>query len=214
MAAVAGRLETFERDIALATADLSPAVVARELARFAKEELARAIASGEASPTYDRYVNGQLGLPEDAVVPPGPIVYVFSHWPLAIRTALEELRKRVPIRSGRYANGFIVLANGIIARDYAQIGGSDEVVILNVRPYTRKMETGANKSGARHFENTRQVMNRRFRDAIVCDLRFLDVRSGLHPGVPWILKRSSGRRRSSAAGQPITYPALVLNMVR
>lgn len=222
--AVVGKFSTFERDVRLATRDLEPTVVARELAAFAKAELRRAIDSGEASPNYDRYVNGRQDAPEESVIPPGPIVYVFGYWPLIIRTAIEELRRRVPVKTGRYAGGFLVLANGVVAQDWQAIDAAAEVVIFNVRPYTRKMEVGANRTGARHFDGARSALNRQYKGTARAEVIFLTVSSGVHIGVPYILKGSGRGRRGAtvwrrirkdrAPGQPITYPALVINMVQ
>ena len=219
MASISGRLETFDRDIKVATEGLSQAAVAAELAAFAKEELRKAIASGEASAIYDRYVNGVLDAPEESVIPPGPILYVFGYWSLIIRTALEELRRRVPVKTGRYAGGFIVLANGVPVQKYADVPSDAEVVIFNARPYTRKMEVGANTTGKRHFANASQAVNRKFRGTAVSQLIFLNVQSGIHADVPYILRGSRSRsarrvRKDRQPGMPITYPALVLNMVQ
>jgi len=37
------------------------------------------------------------------------------------------------------------------------------------------------------------------------------VSGGVADGVPYILKGSHGRRKDRQAGQPITYPAIILN---
>lgn len=231
MAATSGRLETFERDIKVATVALEPRAIAAELARFARAEVAEAISAGEASKTYARFVNGRQGATEDQVVPPGPIVYVFTYWPTVIQTALTELRKRVPVRSGRYSGGFIVLVNGQIVTSYEAIPFDAEVVIFNVRPYTRKMEVGAlGKGGGRsggpgegHFRKTRYLINQRFNGKFRCEDRFIAVSPGLAPGVPYILKGELQRRRTRdrstrrpdrQPGMPITYPALAINMER
>lgn len=224
---VTTRLETFERSIKLATNDLEPSVVARELAKFAREELAAAIASGEASPQYDRYVNGRRDAPEESVIPPGPIIYVFGYWPMIITAALDELKRRAPVKSGRYAGSFLVLANGVVVRDYAQIDSGAEVIIFNAQPYTRKIETGGNGTGASHFGNAKQALNRRFKGSATIQTLFLTVASGVAPSVPYILRgfrraasnRGSGRfsrrvRKDRQPGQPLTYPALVINLVQ
>lgn len=205
--------EMFERDLKLATAGLEPDAINQALARFAKQELRRVISSGQGSTTYDRYVNNVRGLQEEAVQVPGAILYTFVNWPALIRMALEELRKRVPVKSGRYAGGFLVLANQQPVQEYKAIPSDAEVVILNVRPYTRKMEVGANKTGRRHMEQTKNVLARRYRDAFSFDLKFLNVQGGIHPQMPYILKRSAGRRKDRQAGLPITYPAIIINAV-
>jgi hypothetical protein len=207
-------VESFERDLRLATKGLRPEEIKKALAAFAKQELRRVIASGQASPTYDRYVNGVKGAIEESVRAPGPILYEFINWPLVIRAALEELRNRSPRRSGRYAAGFVVLANGVLARDYSKIPAEATVTIFNVRPYTRRLETGKNRAkGKRHFESSKQAVARRFREGFSFQVRYLKIPSGIHPEVPYRLKGGQGRK-GSLAGDTISYPSLVINLVR
>jgi hypothetical protein len=201
----------FDREIRIATADLEPAAINAELAKFARQELAKAIADG-ASPQYDRFVNGREGAAEETVTAPGPIVYVFNNWPVIITTALEELRKRSPKRSGRYVNSFIVLANQVPVADFRPIPAEAEVIIFNAQPYTRRIEVGANRStGKRHFDATKSVMSRRYGVAFRFETKFLDIRGGIDPRVPYILRGSQGRRKDRQAGMPITYPAILMN---
>lgn len=229
------RFEAFDRELRLATEGLEPDALNKALAAFAKREVRKLISSGQASANYERYVNNQPGLPEEAVVAPGPIVYDFVNWSAIIRTALEELQKRVPRKSGRYAGGFMVLANGHPVREYKAIPTEAEVIIFNTRPYTRKMEVGGNKTGAKHFDAVRRLLATRYRDVFeVGKVRFLDIGGGLHPDVPYILKgeaplvAAKKTRRSSAfragratlardqrrqAGMPIAYPAIIINAV-
>jgi hypothetical protein len=202
-----------ERELVIATQGLSQAQMNARLAQYAKQELAKALAEG-ASQTYDRYVNGRIGAVEESVQAPGPIVYVFTNWPLIINTALEELRKRAPRRSGRYAASFIVLADQKLVTDYRNIPAGAEVIITNTQPYVRRIEVGANRSkGKRMFDQTKNVLNRRFKEAFRSETRFLDIQSGVAPGVPYVLKYSAGRRRDRQAGMPISYPAVVINAV-
>jgi hypothetical protein len=211
MAAVSVAFQFFERDLKVATEGLSLPAINKALAAFAKQELAEALAGG-ASPIYETFVNGRRGAPEASVQAPGPILYVFSNWPLIIDTAIAELKKRAPRRSGRYMNSFIVLADQQITTDYAQILPNAEVIVTNRQPYVRKIETGANRStGERMFALTRNALNRRFKDAFRFETKFLDIQSGVAPGVPYILKRSAGGRRDRQAGMPISYPSIVIN---
>lgn len=233
-------VEMFERELRLAIGDLRPEVVTRELALFARQSLAAMQATGEASQTYDRYVNGRLGAPEESVQLPGPILYVFSNWRLVIETALVELQKRVPRKSGMYAASFIVVVGGRVVTSFDAIPAESQVVILNTRPYTRKMEVGANGRarpngpGKKHFENTKTALNSRFRGAFSVTTTFVRASNGLHPEIPYILKGSApdraaaqsrrssafragrsvlARRKDTDAGQPLTYPALVIDPI-
>jgi hypothetical protein len=208
---MASSLQFFDRELSVALTDLDPAAMQKELAAFARRSVADVIRSGEAPADYEVFVNGRQGAPEESVALPGPIVYVFSNWKLAIETAIEQLQQRVPSRTGRYAASFVVLANQQVVTDYKSIPPDGEVVIFNRQPYTRKMETGANKTGGRHFDRAKAAFNRRFPDVFTAQLVYLNVAGGVAPEVPYILKGSAGRRKDRQAGQPITYPALVIN---
>lgn len=234
------RFETFARDIQLATAGISQEAISAELATFAKLEVARVIKTGEGSANYTRFVDGIEGAPEESVEAPGPILYQFAWWDEVITTALSELVARSPRRSGRYVNSFVVLASQQIVSGYSDISGAAEVVIFNAQPYTRKIEVGAMTMSVapRHFDRARSALVRKFgaNGSFRIDIRFLNIASGIHPLVPYVLKGEYGRHRSAQlgaakagtlqhgfkklhrrqaldAGKPITYPALVINMV-
>lgn len=206
--------EHFDRDLQLALVDMEPEAMRRELAAFARSSLAEVISSGQAPAEYERFVNDRAGVPEEAVELPGPIVYLFTNWKLVIETALAELSKRVPRRTGRYAGSFIVTVNGAQITGFDRIPAHAEVVIFNAQPYTRKLETqGAGYRVAKHFTPVRGIINRRFSGAFASEVKFLSVSGGVDPRVPYILKRSAGRRKDRQAGMPITYPALILNAI-
>ena len=205
--------EGFDRQIAFATDGIAPENIAKELAKFARAELAKAIAAG-ASPNYDRYVNGRPGAPEESVTMPGSILYVFSNWPLVINAALAELQKRSPRRSGRFASSFIVIANQRLTADYSSIPAAAEVIITNAMPYVRKAEVGLLGIPRRRlFDGTKNAMSRRFRDVFRFETRFMDIKAGVHASIPYILKGSQGRRKDRQAGMPISYPSIVINML-
>ncbi len=224
--------EFFERDLRLATAGLEPDAINQAVAEFAKQELQRVIAEGVASPEFERYVNGVYGAPEEAYKAPGAIIYEFTNWPLVIRTALDELQKRSPHKSGRFASSFIVITGGKLVTDYRGIPAGAEVIITNAQPYVRRLEAGKKLGQKRIFDSSKSALARRFSGAFRFETRYLDIASGIHPLIPYILKtngavrlaaqdmRSSafraGRatlanRKGSQAGDPITYPAIVIN---
>lgn len=227
-------LEFYAWDLRLATEQLTGEAINAELAKFARDELARAIQAGEASDQFDRFVNAQRGLPEEAVIAPGPIVYVFNDWPVIILSALAELQKRAPRRSGRFASSFIVIVKGRIVTDFRTIGSEDEVIITNFQPYLRHVEAGnLGVPRRRVFDGTKRWLATRYRGVLTAETRFLSVQLGVHAQMPYILKtggrvrlaaqnsRSSafraGRttlapRAGSMPGQPITYPSIILNM--
>lgn len=228
------RFETFDRDIKIATVGLSQEEISKQLAAFAKSELADQIAQGNASPRFTRYVNGREGLPEEAVNAPGPILYVFSFWQEIVADAISYLRDRGPRKSGRYSDSHILIVAGRrVPLDYV-VPINSEVIITNIQPYTRKIEVGAMKMtvAPRVYEAARQYIRRTYGDIVNVQLKFLNLPAGIDPLAPYILKgdgrvrlakqtqRSSAfragrstlaRNRDRKAGQPISYPSLVMN---
>lgn len=211
--------EAFDRELRLATADLAPEEIGKALAEFAREELAKALAEG-ASRNYRLYVNGREASSENEVIPPGPIVYEFALWEPVISFALDRLRQRSPVRTGRFRASFVVLANQQLVTDFDQIDGRSEVIITNVQPYVRKAEAGV--LGTKRFaifDGTKRDLARQFGNegrnsaAFRFETKWLDISPGVYPGLPYILKRSQGNRKDRQAGMPITYPSVVMNMV-
>lgn len=201
-------LEFFDREISIATAGISPENIAKELAKFARQELAKVIAAG-APRQFDTFVNGRQGAALESVIPPGPIVFQFVNWGVVIPAALDELKKRSPRRTGRYMNSFVVVVGGrTVVTDYSKIRPDSEVVIFNAYPSTRKIETGNNGPGARHFDLSRRALSSRFKGAFEFEMKYVDVPSGINPQVPYKLKRTTKRR---SAGTPLSYPALIIN---
>lgn len=207
------KFEAFDRQIALATADLEPEAISRELAKFARQELAKAIGAG-ASKQYQKFVNGVEGAAEEAVRAPGPIVYEFTNWPLVIDAALAELEKRGPQRkTGKFASSFVVIVGGRVAvTDFTKIRPDAEVVIFNATPYSRKAEVGRlGIPELRLFKGTARVMATRFRGAFIFESKFLNVPSGIHPLAPYRLKTNRSKDRISRRGGVLSYPSIIIN---
>ncbi len=234
--------EAFDRELQLATAGLDPEAINRELAMFAQRQLRAAIDRG-ASPLYSMFVNGRPSSSEFEVQAPGPIVYEFSLWEPVITFALDELKRRSPVKSGRFRNSFIVASGNKIVTDYDAISNRAEVIITNFQPYIRKAEAGLLGVGRfAIFDGTKRALSRNFGSAgrntgagFRFEARWLTIKSGLHPDIPYTLKgeyanrynsyraklkagktkRIPGyfRRKTRDAGEPITYPAVIMSMV-
>lgn len=183
------------------------------LASFAKQSLAEVIASGLAPNVYDRYINGREGAPEESVQAPGPITYEFANWNLVINAVLAELKKRGPrSKSGRFAASYIVVVNGRLTTEFNAIPAKAEVIVTNAQPYIRKAEAGLlGVPRRRLFDGTKRSMAGRFGAAFKFETVFLNIGSGVHPLIPYILKGSQGRRKDRQAGMPITYPSILIN---
>lgn len=212
------RLETFDRDIQVATAGLSQQAISAALAAFAKAELARLIASGEGTASYDRFVNGNAGAPEESVIPPGPILYVFRRWRQVIEFALADLEKRSPVKSGDYKFAHIPMLGGVPITNLDDVPADAEVQITNVMPYARKIEVGHMHMSVPPgvYEASRQAVQRQFGNIVDVSMRMVQLANGyvlkghFHQGVGRFARTKL--RRDTAAGQPVTYPALVMKM--
>ncbi|KQS95392.1 hypothetical protein [Rhizobium sp. Leaf386] len=212
-------LETFDRELKLASAGLDPRTINRHLADFARAELRKAQAAG-ASRIYQLYVNGRPALSEYEVEAPGPIVYQFSMWNEIVAYALSELQRRSPVRTGRFRNSFIVLIDGKAVSSAKDIPATAEIIITNFQPYIRKAEGGL--LGTKRFaifDGTKRALTRRFGNegrtssGYLFETKWLNIAAGVHPEIPYILKHSAGRRKDRQRGMPISYPAVIMTMV-
>lgn len=209
------------RDVQLATAGIAPDMIAKELAKFARSELASVIAAGEASTIYSTFVNGREGASEDTVVPPGPILYEFSYWQPIIAFALAELEKRSPVgpgKNGHYKDRHrVMLGSQFVAPD-TQIAAGEEVTIVNTQPYSRKIEVGHMRMSVPDgvYQDVIRKVQSQFGRMIKVRFRMILIpggyvlkgqfRRGYKPGA----RRKLGK--DTQAGARMTYPAMVMTM--
>lgn len=214
------RIQSFAKDLQLATADIAPENLARELAIFAKKSLKEEIHEGRASPRYDRYVNGNLGADEFTVVPPGPILYEFHWWNEVIEFAIETLRKRSPVKSGRYRDSWLAMVNGAVVSDYSDIPVGAQVLVTNNQPYSRKIEVGfMEMSVPPHVvEDSLGTVRSRFGNVVDIKATMVTLPGGyILKGVfkKGIRKYSRTKlRRDTSAGAEMTYPSMLLTIRR
>lgn len=212
------RISTFERDLRLATAGMAPENIAKELAAFARRELAAAIQSGEASERFDRYVNGNFGAAEETVVPPGPILYVFHWWREIVEFALQTAVERSPEKSGRYKQSWFVMTPGGAVKSFDEIPINASVILTNNQPYSRKIDVGHMRMSVPPgiVEDVRRAVMARFGNFVTAKRTMITLPGG------YILKGRFRRgyrpfartklRKDTMAGAQMTYPALVMTM--
>lgn len=212
---------------------LDAGAVRKRVAEYARGELAAMIAAGTFSPVYTRFVNHVRGAPEESVsLDGGTIDYLASYLFEAVFFALSYVRTRSVVgsdkHSGDYRDGWAVIVDGgFWLGDLAAIPPGSEVAIVNVTPYNRKIDVGAQITRSVHIvENARQAVQRRYqalhtrRQFILLPsgnyvLKGRAVRSGLsfNPKTGQWLRLHAPRltrRADSRAGEPLTYPALVM----
>jgi len=193
-----------------AAQNLSPAALSARLAETAREDVARLIASGRASPRYRRFVDGVEGAPETAVKPDGMILYRFDYMAEVAAFVLSFLEARAPKRTGEFSKSFYLGLDGkfVPARFFnpATMGDVREIACGNMQPQARIADT--QMVGTKRvrfsvppgmFEDAAQAVRSRFGN-IVTAKRVYTLR---WPG-QYTLR--TGKR----AGKPVESPAVVI----
>ncbi len=214
------RISTFAKDLQLATAGIKPENIARELAKFARSENAKAIQEGEGSERYEIYVNGRLGAAEETVVPPGPILYVYHWWREIVEFTLQSLVERSPDKSGRYKRSWFVMTAGgrVKGGNFDTLPMNADVIFCNDQPYSRKIDVGHMRMSVPPgvVEDVRKMVMAKFGNMVSSRRTMIPLPNG------YVLKGKFRRgyrqfartklRRDTQAGSQMTYPALVLTM--
>ncbi|NSL92913.1 hypothetical protein [Acetobacter syzygii] len=196
-----------------------------------------AIQQGRASPVYVTKVDGRRGAAEEtAHLSGGTITYVFSQLAQAANWALDECRKRSPVRSGAFRKSWAVLVDGKLwDAAPATIPMGTEVWIVNTMPYARKIEVGGQKIKVdpQIVEAVRQIVPRRFngikaqrafkplaggRDARGGPVPYILKGAGVASGLSWNRKNGWTRKHTPyvsnrgdrQAGEQVLYPTLIL----
>lgn len=196
-----------------------------------------AIQQGRASPVFITKVDGKRNAAEETVsLAGGTITYVFSQLAQAANWALDECRKRSPVRSGAFRKSWAVLVDGKLwDAAPATIPMGSEVWIVNTMPYARKIEVGGQKIKVdpKIVEAVRQIVPRRFngitaqrafkplaggRDARGGPVPYILKGAGIASGLSWTRKGGWARkhtpyvskRADRQAGEQVLYPTLIL----
>lgn len=222
-------MQRLERQMLL-TDGLSGPEISRRLAAFAHSTRRELIAQDRFSPTFDKWVNGIEGAPEESVKPDGVILYEASYWPEIVQFAKLFAMQRSPEDSGDYVRAWEVFVNGSLwpNDDFTNIPGDSYIWITNTAPYHRKIEVGAMRVEVppHIVEDTRRAVAAKFRGMVKASVTFLVLYGkGTHPKsprLPYLLKQQGYRtfaggalrraRKDMAPGSPISYPTLVLNL--
>lgn len=134
----------------------------QQIIAVTKEKTADNLAAIGAATPFIRYVDGTLNKPLEQVSDHGFTLTQFELLGHVVDEAMKELILASPFgpgKDGHYRDDHWLYVNQT-RRDFAfdskivEIGQNDEVVIVNVRPYARKIEGGAR-------ERFRRMTNRR-----------------------------------------------------
>lgn len=157
------RVQPIRRDLEVLVNDaLAPDALAGKQAAYARQVLGEAKATNARAlgsvPPYETFVDGVEGANELSVKPTGRIVYQFELVGDLMADAIEMLQQYSPVRSGAYANSHEVFADGVQVENPNDPPVAKEYVIMNLRPYARKIE-GTIRSGGDRPPQSRQAPN-------------------------------------------------------
>lgn len=146
---------------------LSDSARSKALADWAQEDVAALIMEGRAPPEFSLFVDGRKSNDPYSVKPDGVLNYKFNLMGYVVMLALAELQRMSPYGgpkpaanqsgAGHYRDKFYVGVNGrMIMANYlkpALIPADAEIVIGNVQPYSRKVDTRLVGFQQLHFAN-------------------------------------------------------------
>lgn len=208
---------------------LGPAARSARLASVARGALADLESAGRVSPKHALYVDGHAASSESEVRGDGTgrILYQFTYIADAIVFALDFLRARAPVRTGKYAASFFIGIDGRFIRAGEFSASSvpataSDIVIGNTQPYNRKVDVQRNGAKvlrfsvpAGEYDDCVTALKQRFGNTLrakrVYDIDF--------PG-KYTLKqhqtRKSGRRKGAIVRSAGTFgqaPAIVISPI-
>jgi hypothetical protein len=140
----------------------------------------------------------------------------------AVLWALDELRRRSPIKTGRYVATHMVMVNGAelrgnIALELRNVKDTDRVQIVNPQPYARKLEgatanrktgRGARKASSRQapsgvYRVVVRELVQRFGRSMFFDYKMVQLNLGVK-----VWGKQGGSKSSKRVQRNQVYPAL------
>lgn len=196
----------FEQVIELQLKRFSPEEAKRRHIAIARQGLASFMSRQESKPTVAIETDGRPATSENSVRPFGVITYRFLRMREVARFARDEAIRLSPEKSGRYKRSWFLMVD---RREMAaeQIPHTAAMILLtNDTPYSRKIHVrGARLENVPPgiVERVRQLVLRKYRTIITAEIRFITLGGGYQ-----LKGRSRRRRKDTAPGRALTYPAI------
>lgn len=198
------RVEAFDRTLIV---DVMEAADVR--ANFAKEQLVEVQNINRAAlgdfPSYRVFVDGVETSALDSVSPNGTIIFDFDLGTGIVAFIHKLLMDASPVLFGQYRRSHTIYADGVEVEEPRDAEDADEVVILSLVPYARKIEgTGKRppqspKAPNGVYQVAAEMAKRRFGNLARVTFTYQDVIGGSSALEAWA--RGNARRRSGEAKQ-------------
>lgn len=207
----AERLTVRARDLtAQQTEALLEATAHKEQRRVLTEQSARA----GIAPTTETVVDRVRGAPIEAATEKSTILIEFGYLREIAQWIIDWLAAKAGKRSGAYADSFRLYVGGVEASLSAIRHDTREFVVLNTRPYARRLEIGKVRTGPRIGQPFAILQERYFVKSIVVhgQARYGNMVRMRHTLLPieggYRLKRAQGKRKDRQVGAEMLYPAI------
>ncbi len=141
------KIQPIDKDIQLVlNEELSKAAQNAIFQQYARDQiekvkLANAKAMGRV-PKYTVSVDGRFGASITTAKVPGTIVAEFEITTEALLWIAQQIEIHSPLKSGRFRNSSVLLADGALISAWGDIPDAEEYVFINSQPYARKIEAG------------------------------------------------------------------------
>jgi len=205
--AIAETIRILKQDTVAATKAL--------LVQTAKAEHAAVVREQPAPQGFIRFVDGRQGAVEESVRPDGVIIYRYRRLDEVVQFAMETLFDLSPVLSGEYRNSHVLFVNGIEASNLAKLAEGDEISIMNVLPYSRKIEFGKMQmrvpGTSKVYQSARRAIEGRFGNTVSVSFTYraflggFQVNQQLAPssGAAWWLGNDGAARASTGIKESV-----------
>lgn len=213
------RVEAFDRTLLV---DVMEAADVR--ADFAREQLVNVqdinrSALGE-FPTYRVFVDGVETSALDRVSPNGTIIFDFDLGVGIVSFIHKLLMETSPVKKGVYQRSHAIYADGLEVDDPRNAEDADEVVILSLVPYARKIEgTGRRPPQSRQAPNgvyqvVAEMAKRRFGNLARVAFAYRDVIGGASSLAGWAAVNASRKdgeaKQRRQLAKNMRQPAIII----
>lgn len=125
---------------------LAPAAQSAAFAQIARGFIEEAKAQNQKAlgrvPQFSTAVDGRVGAPLESAIP-GSVVFTEFELVIDVLDWIGQmLREYSPVKSGRYRDSHVLVADGIAVDPDAPPPVANEYTFVNVQPYARKIERG------------------------------------------------------------------------
>lgn len=194
------RVEAFDQAI---IADVMDAPAIR--ASFARDRLAEAQQQNRAAlgevPDHNTFVDGMPSEVLEKVRPDGRIIFEFEIGSGVVAWIFAALTEASPVLTGKYRKSHTIYADGIEVENPTAAENAEEIVILSLVPYARKIEGNKRRppQSAKAIKGVYQVIEtmakRRFGNLAHIKFTYMNPIGGASDLVRW-----AGRNASQAQG--------------